>query len=453
VFSPCGTPAKAGLASVALSLLILCVPSVDAVTVSLTWQPSSSTNVAGYLLYYGTVSGEYPLSVNAGTNTTCKVSELIPGQTYYYVVTAYDSFGQQSADSNEVTNTAPLLEIVTQPMPMAVEAGSVAVLSVNVFSVMPVTYQWFFDGTAIDGATNSVLVLPQASEGNSGRYQVVASNSAGTVASQIVPVNVLSSVPGFTTAELVPPIGSYSGLFYQTDLSGNSLVTEASTGLLSKCTIGPFGVYSSQVSVGGQTFAISGICADGKINTVVNRTSLGLPNLSLILYANAALNTHHLTGVVSNMSSTDSWVSLVTAALNTNGWAPESLFFMSPPPAGQPLQYWFVELSVKNGTASLTGQLGDGTTISQASPIGVDGSFPVYQNLYNRTGLLAGYVTLAAGNPVGNLTWLCPGDPYQGTVGFTNIISFGTGPGLSTNCFQIIRPIQIVTGSTSTGSP
>jgi hypothetical protein len=56
--------------------------------------------------------------------------------------------------------------------------------------------------------------------------------------------------------------------------------------------------------------------------------------------------------------------------------------------------------------------------------------------LYNNTGLLAGWITLAGGAPIGNLTWIQLANPS--TNGFTNIISFGAGPGLSTNCFQLL---------------
>ena len=85
------------------------------------------------------------------------------------------------------------------------------------------------------------------------------------------------------------------------------------------------------------------------------------------------------------------------------------------------------------------GQLGDGTSIVQTSPIGVDGSFPVYQSLYNNAGLLAGWLTFAAGAPIGNLTWIHPPNPAQSTPGFTNIISFGAGPGSSTNRFKFMQ--------------
>jgi hypothetical protein len=61
-------------------------------------------NVAGYNVHYGTSSGSYDKKVNTGTQTTCTINGLVPG-TYYLAVTCYDSSGNESAFSNEVSKT------------------------------------------------------------------------------------------------------------------------------------------------------------------------------------------------------------------------------------------------------------------------------------------------------------------------------------------------------------
>jgi hypothetical protein len=235
--------------------------------------------------------------------------------------------------------------------------------------------------------------------------------------------------------------GVYNGLFNQTNTAGSSIVTEAATGFLSKCTIGPSGAYSSQVALGGQTFAISGVFIGKEINTIVDRSHVGLSNLDLTVYATTASGTNRLTGSVSNMDASHPWVALLTATLGASAFPQaEALVFLSPPPPGQAPGNWACVLAVStSGLVSLAGYLGDGTSISQSTTLGVDGSFPVYQSLYSHMGLLAGWVTLAGGSPVGNLTWIQPGNGTHSNPGFTNIVSFGTGPGLSTNIF---KPLQ-----------
>ena len=57
------------------------------------------TDLAGYRIYYGTSSGNYTQSINAGNVTTYTVSNLTAGTTYYFVATAYDTSGYESGYS------------------------------------------------------------------------------------------------------------------------------------------------------------------------------------------------------------------------------------------------------------------------------------------------------------------------------------------------------------------
>ena len=63
---------------------------------------TSLTDLAGYTIYYGTASGDYSQSINVGNVTTYTVPISIGG-TYYFAVTAYDTTGNESDYSNEVT--------------------------------------------------------------------------------------------------------------------------------------------------------------------------------------------------------------------------------------------------------------------------------------------------------------------------------------------------------------
>ena len=76
-------------------------------SVSLAWDSSPDTNVTGYVLYYGNVSGTYTSRLDVDTNTTTTVTGLAEGSTYYFVVTAYSAVGLESAPSNEVGFIVP----------------------------------------------------------------------------------------------------------------------------------------------------------------------------------------------------------------------------------------------------------------------------------------------------------------------------------------------------------
>ncbi|MGQ0695511.1 MAG: fibronectin type III domain-containing protein [Nitrospiraceae bacterium] len=74
-------------------------------TATLTWDPSTSTNVAGYKVYMGTASGTYSASITVESTTTYTVSNLGVGSTYYFAVTAYNTSGIESSFSNEVSKS------------------------------------------------------------------------------------------------------------------------------------------------------------------------------------------------------------------------------------------------------------------------------------------------------------------------------------------------------------
>lgn len=67
---------------------------------------SPATDVAGYKIYYGTVSGTYTASIDVGNTTSIPMATLsasvpVPG-LYYIAVTAYDTAGNESVYSNEI---------------------------------------------------------------------------------------------------------------------------------------------------------------------------------------------------------------------------------------------------------------------------------------------------------------------------------------------------------------
>ncbi len=78
-------------------------------SVALTWAASTSTDVAGYNVYRGTVPGGPYTQINSALDPTTNETDstVQGGQTYYYVVTAVNSTGQESAYSNQATAAIP----------------------------------------------------------------------------------------------------------------------------------------------------------------------------------------------------------------------------------------------------------------------------------------------------------------------------------------------------------
>ena len=69
-------------------------------------------DLAGYWIYYGLASGDYTetIKISNASLTSWVVDELIP-DTYYFVATAYNAAGVESAPSNEAVKNveAPLI--------------------------------------------------------------------------------------------------------------------------------------------------------------------------------------------------------------------------------------------------------------------------------------------------------------------------------------------------------
>jgi hypothetical protein len=71
------------------------------------WSPSPDGNVVGYKFYQGGVSGAYTNVVDVGNTTSNLVVGLSVGATYFFAVTAYNSFGLESPFSNEIAYSVP----------------------------------------------------------------------------------------------------------------------------------------------------------------------------------------------------------------------------------------------------------------------------------------------------------------------------------------------------------
>ncbi|MDR4506602.1 MAG: Ig-like domain-containing protein [Candidatus Scalindua sp.] len=91
---------------------------------TLFWDPNNEEDLAGYKVYYGTASGNYGSHTDVGIQTYCLFSGLISGETYYAAVTAYDSSGNESIYSGEVSFVAQDLENV-----VIVEEGDTVTLT------------------------------------------------------------------------------------------------------------------------------------------------------------------------------------------------------------------------------------------------------------------------------------------------------------------------------------
>ena len=81
----------------------------DDATVGFVWSANSEPDLAGYKLYVGTLPGIYSGYVDVGPATSFQLFDLIPGTTYHFALTAYNSGGLESDFTPELTKQVPLV--------------------------------------------------------------------------------------------------------------------------------------------------------------------------------------------------------------------------------------------------------------------------------------------------------------------------------------------------------
>ena len=83
------------------------ITNVYSAQVTIAWDPNSEPELAGYNLYCGSSSGNYDNVTDVSNQTSYTIQNLEEGQTYYFAVTAYSTFNNESDYSAEVVYIAP----------------------------------------------------------------------------------------------------------------------------------------------------------------------------------------------------------------------------------------------------------------------------------------------------------------------------------------------------------
>ena len=87
----------------------LTLNAVATSSLTLAWNPNIESDLAGYKVYRAKATGAYgaPVTILSGNVTTYIATGLESLTTYFFVITAYDSAGNESTRSNEVSKSTP----------------------------------------------------------------------------------------------------------------------------------------------------------------------------------------------------------------------------------------------------------------------------------------------------------------------------------------------------------
>lgn len=127
----------------------------------------------------------------------------------------------QVAIAFDISGTASALPVfVAHPVSQTVAVGATLTLSVGATGSPAPTLQWRRNGTNLAGATGTTLTLSNLQPAQAGDYTVVATNSAGSVASAIATVTIVPAVPEFTVQPASQTIAAGSTVVFSAAATG-----------------------------------------------------------------------------------------------------------------------------------------------------------------------------------------------------------------------------------------
>ena len=167
-------------------------------TISSGGQPQSQTmetgaNVSFALAALGSLPMTYQWRFNtntllsSGTNAVLPLPSLTTNDAGAYHVVVTNAYGTTTSTFAILTVNPPVApSIVNDPTSQSVIEGSPASFGVTAVGSVPLSYQWYFNGTnAIANATNSALTLSSTTMNDAGEYDVVVTNAFGSVRSDV----------------------------------------------------------------------------------------------------------------------------------------------------------------------------------------------------------------------------------------------------------------------------
>jgi hypothetical protein len=212
---------------------ILVSNSVGVIATPLTWLSiispplpiSQSAFVGDSAGFMAQISGNGPFGYqwlfNGGpipkaTNATLFLTNLQPAQAGDYSVAVANPYGSvTSGGASLIVYPLETLRITSSPESRTAIVGDTADFKVNFFGRLPPTYQWYFNGQKLTGATNSILTLYNVQLTNAGSYRAVVANQFNAATSAIAQLKV--ELPGplelWTASDILTSLPLY-GIAY-----------------------------------------------------------------------------------------------------------------------------------------------------------------------------------------------------------------------------------------------
>ena len=196
---------------------------------TLTWDRNPEPDVTGYVVSYGTQSGQHTTQVNVGNSLTFTLTPPA-GQTYYVVVQAYNASGSSPKSAEIVistvsttTNQPPTLN---QPANQSGVVGSSATLTLSGSDPERATLTYSATGLPAGLSVNSSTGVISGTLQTAANYNVTATVSDGSLtASKSFTWVVSTQTTSTPTPAPRPPADTTAPTVYFTSPANNETVT------------------------------------------------------------------------------------------------------------------------------------------------------------------------------------------------------------------------------------
>lgn len=246
------------------------------------------------------------MPVGGASNVTLVLPTVNIALTGQYAVVASNAFGAVTSApallNVQVPADATAPSITSAATNLNVVVGQTVQLSATVSGSVPLSYQWYFNGSNLPSATGSnVLVLTNVQTAHSGTYQLAAANLLGAttnvVASMtvvVVPPSILSAPTNLTIAEgqdaqFQVAAGGTAPLTYQWFFNGTNVIVGAGGSSLWLTNVQPSHVGAYSVRVTNIAGAVTSAPALLQLSGMPNYTTEPPGLLSVRLGNSAAL--------------------------------------------------------------------------------------------------------------------------------------------------------------------